>query len=696
MANKPLKSIQFPGLDDTYTVPQVDSTLAVSGAAADAKKTGDEIASLKEDITELDTALESKANIDGSYDTMTVGNAKQLTSNVGINDKAPYLFRTAGGANDIGDREEDTIVGGSIVWNQYAKVSSMSWPVAGYNGIYVTKVDDETVHVSGTATANAQARAYYFPKPSSLKDHVCYVKSGNSNVKAYLGNMSSNHAEQIGKPTTSPDALTFYISNGTDFGENGIDIKPKIVDLTAVLGTAITDYIMTITPMADRVAWLKRYFMLDKDYPYCEPTFKHVEGLASHKMTGFNQFDINRTKGTLSGPSNTTVRSFAFDKYYVGVTANNYYYESQISSFNVNAQSGEVDVTPLGRAYGIAFPLRCFPNTSYYIKATASAHGVVGVGFYDINGRHVSSNTNVNGTAITTPSNCYIMTVVLGSDTDSTASSFSDICISLHWDGERDGEYEAYKEYTYPLDDSLTLRGIPKLDANNDLYYDGDTYEADGTVTRKYGIVDLGTLAWGADSNRTGVFYATLIGVKGSGSIISDTYVELSSYVPSAANVGDYNKRISTYPSYGGTTIYIIDHSFDSSTGAQVGTALDGKYAVYELTSASQTTESADPFQTPQVVDDWGTEEYVYTDGAFPIPVGHDTFYAANLKAKLEMAPDSPGDGDGDYVVRQTNGLNEYVKMTKELPSAPTTDGSYHLGVTVASGTPTLTWVADE
>lgn len=39
----------------------------------------------------------------------------------------------------------------------------------------------------------------------------------------------------------------------------------------------------------------------------------------------------------------------------------------------------------------------------------------------------------------------------------------------------------------YALDSSLTLRGIPKLDANNKLYYDGDTYEADGTVTRKYG-----------------------------------------------------------------------------------------------------------------------------------------------------------------------------------------------------------------
>ena len=44
MANKPLQSIKFPDLPDTYIIPVVDSTLAVSGAAADAKQTGDSLA----------------------------------------------------------------------------------------------------------------------------------------------------------------------------------------------------------------------------------------------------------------------------------------------------------------------------------------------------------------------------------------------------------------------------------------------------------------------------------------------------------------------------------------------------------------------------------------------------------------------------------------------------------------------------
>lgn len=53
MANKNLKSIKFPGLTDTYVVPQVDDTLTQTGRPADAKKTGDEIEALKEDLSNL-------------------------------------------------------------------------------------------------------------------------------------------------------------------------------------------------------------------------------------------------------------------------------------------------------------------------------------------------------------------------------------------------------------------------------------------------------------------------------------------------------------------------------------------------------------------------------------------------------------------------------------------------------------------
>ena len=52
MANKPLQSIQFPGLPDKYTVPQMDSNFdGVSGKVPDSSKVKADISSLREDLS---------------------------------------------------------------------------------------------------------------------------------------------------------------------------------------------------------------------------------------------------------------------------------------------------------------------------------------------------------------------------------------------------------------------------------------------------------------------------------------------------------------------------------------------------------------------------------------------------------------------------------------------------------------------
>ena len=133
------------------------------------------------------------------------------------------------------------------------------------------------------------------------------------------------------------------------------------------------------------------------------------------------------------------------------------------------------------------------------------------------------------------------------------------------------------------------------------------------------------------------------------------------------------------------------------TTATDFKDAMSGIYLVYELDTP--TIETADPYANPQTVNDWGTEEYVdygYYTGTrgVSIPVGHDTLYQANLRAKLEMIPDSPSNGNGDYVVRQVDGINSYVPLVipKELPSPPTDDGVYRLECFVSNGVVLYGW----
>ena len=78
MANKPLQSIQFPGLPDKYTVPQMDSNFdGVSGKVPDSSKVKADISSLREDLNHVKIDHNSITNANfvfGWYDIKAIGN----------------------------------------------------------------------------------------------------------------------------------------------------------------------------------------------------------------------------------------------------------------------------------------------------------------------------------------------------------------------------------------------------------------------------------------------------------------------------------------------------------------------------------------------------------------------------------------------------------------------------------------------
>lgn len=192
---------------------------------------------------------------------------------------------------------------------------------------------------------------------------------------------------------------------------------------------------------------------------------------------------------------------------------------------------------------------------------------------------------------------------------------------------------------TYPVD-NIDLRGKLKLDANNKLYYDGDEYASDGTVTRKYGIVNLGTLTWLYRSAQ-GVFS---LGAgrgfsKTRGNVICAIYPQ---YTGGIANMPDMT--VATFSSFNANDIVIKNSNYTNAAAFKA--AMSGVYLVYEL--ATPTTETATPITNPQQIDPNGTESFVDARSV-PMPVQTYARYEAALNGVVLGVFELSTGSDGTY-----------------------------------------------
>lgn len=426
---------------------------------------------------------------------------------------------------------------------------------------------------------------------------------------------------------------------------------------------------------------------------------------------------------------------------------------------------------------GITFFRNMFPKAYYaynagqFINVKTSGKKIVGFNAYNnttrtaqllggnkyqVSGTYTAlSYTDINNTTTTpsldsdncfTPTNDGVLTITGGNATDT--------CVNLYWDGERDGEWEAYTTNTYAVD-AIELRGEYKLDENNNLYCEGDTYTPDGTVTRYYQVPttvanipqfnQLWANTWFATATDNGITLTnngngsyTLSGTASADATFTYTGTGLtlnagSKYmafnIPGVASFADANGN-SYYPVspaftlqptltiYEGTeidtpvTFYPMFVDLTALSGldnelnsAQFTTLFPGdthNYYAYKVATANTdgateytyltvdntnymyklatpVTETAATYAEVQVIDNWGTEEWL-TTGDVAIPVGHYTEYLPDLKAKVEVAPESPEE-DGEYLMQRAEGINQYTSFPTVLnDSLKTINGSSMVG----------------
>ena len=566
---------------------------------------------------------------DGTYDAMTVGMSKQLDTDEYEEDSVPYLFRKTGGTAAAGDREVDKIVGGSVVFNQLINVPTSDASKT-QNGVTIVDNRDGTYTIS-TDENGATDNAYIaLPPPQVINGHRYYFRSltSNGSTNTYYAYITSNVTQPydygngsigyaIGDGSTFP--VPIFVKSGTVI-TTPIKVIPQLFDLTQMFGTTIADYVYQLeqAKAGSGVAYLKSLGFFTEDYyPYNAGEIKSVSGLSSHDMVGFNQWDEEWESGWIDeSGANRISANDSRTKNYISVIPNTTYCVT--TPYTINMRYYDADKNYIG-------------------NVDASGYG------------NVSAPYRVR----TIPSNCAYIRFYIDESTYN-----NDICINIS-DTNRNGEYEPYIKHSYPLDNTITLRGIPKL-SDDKIYYDGDVYNSDGSVTRKYGVVDLGTLTWNKTTN-TSYFFASFQDAKKPQLDADDVNVicpQFTTISVRAIQNSSVDKAI-TIGKTGFYDGYVLVKDSTYTSAADFKSAMQGVYLIYEL--STPTTETAEPYSTIQLCDGAGTEEYVTTG----ILVGHETKYPIDLKGKLEKIP---------------------------LVEPPKTNGTYTLKCTVSGGVPSYSW----
>ena len=565
----------------------------------------EDIATQGEDIGDLKV---EKANIDGTYPYLTAGNAMQLDSNLYAEDQEPYLFRQTGGSVKAGNREEDCIIGATVAWNQLVENGNFSNGVNSWGKIRGTLSASNNIgtFVSGAGSDNSvikdteyQANHRYLVsfeyKSNKPFYHQPIVKNNGTVLLSATDSFAKNSmiASRSSYSVTYSRAYWYNYDSLTE-GEWELNIKNYVVhDLTSMFGSAIADHVYALeqATAGSGIAWLKSMGFFTKDYyAYDAGSLQSVK-VGSHKTTGKNLV----FKRVPSCTINTS-----------GML--------QATSANSEMQVAKVIA---GKEYTITSD-ELFVGAFFYSEPDVGSVSYTGSRLADTPKTFTAPITGY--VAFRTSGNYATPQMEFGS----TATA-----------------YESYESHTYLLDTTKEWRGILKLDANNKVYADGDIYPPSGEATRKYGIVNLGTLDWSYSSTGLYFFSAILnnaLPVQPYGRpFVCSKYVR--STAEYASGMANKTMLICTASS-NDPRAFIHDEDYTDSTVFK--TAMSGVYLVYEL--ATPTSESALPYQTPQICAADGTEEY--TDYAVAagtrdvaVPVGHDTKYPPDQVKKLDNLP---------------------------------------------------------
>lgn len=219
MANRPAKTIKFPGLEHTYTFLQDDTTLSVAGEAADAKSTGDALAAAAAGIAKAERQVEmlmiEKTNL---YDMTARSVDTGISSSTG-----EEVSKSGWDVSDfIPVRSGVTYI--AKIWN----TSSLGWstaPLTNSTSTLYALYDESQAFISNSAVAAA-----------ALASPGVTIPTGAAFMRVMCRKNTIAYAPQtmvVAEVANFPDGFLAYGSYAYDYVGAAANIWPKSQSKTA-------------------------------------------------------------------------------------------------------------------------------------------------------------------------------------------------------------------------------------------------------------------------------------------------------------------------------------------------------------------------------------------------------------------------------------------------------------------------------
>ncbi len=598
-----------------------------------------------------DTLEEQKADKDGFYPTLTSGFSENLIGR-GEAVEAEFTFRPSGGEQSIEDgvARIERIKGNTIVWNQLSKkYRSMSNSVlVDYDestDIYTIKANPE--HTKRIIQLSIDCYRDYLPY-SIIKNHKYYISFyladvttiNNSVYDFYITNTdgSTDYHPSIGfnhliRTHNIEDRNNWYFNIGKrDFSENPWTGEEEY----KLLGFPITIDLTLMFGAGNEPQTPEEFTAMFPNLSFSG----HIPGELRHlsveaiKTIGFNRLNLISREKTNFGENSLSPnipKDFSEKYWYDGFSAVGRYDASKKYTIdyadNNSIKATFLTATPDTGGYGIGFPIRVLPNTTYTFKAKINV-GKWNVMFATKDGLSLGYWELVDSSyKIPMPANCYWAIPVFIANDNSKKVDISDINISLTHSGYRDKEYEDYKEFTRQLPEIKEIfpGGLKQV---------GDVYDeiTETQAIKRIGVVeDLSTLSW--SFNKQGYFYSSDLSdiiANSERDVIPnilcpefttvnwDTLYDCKTNYSCSSVTSSINVGVSSIGIYFDSNITTVDALLPRIKNTPL---------YYELKNPEITTFS-EPLNLSYEVCDFGTEEAVYDGNSAPFKA--DIVYGFN------------------------------------------------------------------